>query len=91
MITVKVLVVQLKHILPRKYLKLLNTIFLFVIKHYHLIVCVDFSLLGYNPTVSQLLAGIPMCIANDVKGLCQWGDDLENDFVDYSVRKKVSY
>ena len=80
-------VVQLKHMLPREYFKLLSTIFLFVIQQYNLMVCVDFSLIGYNPTVSHLLAGIPMCIAHDVKGLWQQGGDggLKSNFVDFSV------
>jgi len=68
----------------------LSTIFVFVIQQYNLMVCVDFSLIGYNPTVSHLLAGIPICIADDVKGLWQWGGDgLKNNFVDFSVEKKV--
>jgi len=34
-------------------------------------ICVDFSLIGYDLTVSHLLARIPMRIADDVKGLWQ--------------------
>jgi len=76
--TLTVVEVQLKHILPVKYLKLLSTIFSFVIQQYNLMVWVDFSLIGYNPIVSHLFAGIPMCIADDVKGLWQWvGGDLK--------------
>jgi len=31
-----------------------------------------------------------MSIADEGKGLSQWGGDLINDFVDYSVRQKIS-
>jgi len=50
-------------------------------------VCVDFSLIGFNSTVSPLLAGIPICIADDVKGLWHQGGDggLKSNFVDFSV------
>ena len=50
-------------------------------------VCMDFSLIGYDPKVPHLLAGIDMSIADDRKSLWQWEGDLKNDFVDYNVRK----
>jgi len=53
-------------------------------------VCVDFSLIGCDPKVSLLSAGIGNSFADRRKGLCVWGGGLENDFVDNSIRKNIS-
>ena len=44
-------------------------IFAFVIQQYNLMVCVDFSLIGYNPKGSLLLARVAYSLADDMKGL----------------------
>ena len=44
-------------------------IFAFVIQQYDLMVCVDFSLIGYDPKVSLLLAVIADSLSDDMKGL----------------------
>jgi len=67
--TVKVVVVRLKHIVQRSYSTLWSTIFIFVITQYNLVVGVYFSLIGYVPKVSPLLAGIAISIADVMKGL----------------------
>ena len=41
----------------------------FVIQQYNLMICVDFSLIGYDPKVSLLLAGIANSLADDMKDL----------------------
>jgi len=51
-------------------------------------ICVDFSLIGYDPTMSLILAGSLNAIAVHLKGLWPWGGDLKNDSVDHSVRIK---
>ena len=48
-------------------------LFAFVIQQYNLMVCVDFSLIGYDPKVSLLLAVIANSFADDMKGLSVWG------------------
>jgi len=54
--------------LIRQYFILSDTIFVFVVQQYDLMVWVDFSLIGSDPKVSRLLAGIAMYIA--VEGNC---------------------
>jgi len=44
-------------------------IIVFVILQYYLMVSVDFSLIGSDPKVCQLLAGIAMSIADVRKGI----------------------
>ena len=61
--------VKLKHVLLKKYLILSWTNLAFVTQQYNLMVCVDFSLIGYAPKVSLLLAGIANSLANNMKGL----------------------
>ena len=61
--TVKLVAVKLKQDI------ILSVIFVFVIQHYNLMVGVDFSLIGHDPKVSLLLAGITMSLADDLKGL----------------------
>jgi len=87
--TVKVVVVKFKHVLLRYYLMPSSTIFVFVIQQYNLIVCVDFSLICYEPKVNHLLTGIAMSLADNGKSFWHCGDDLKNCFVDYSVRKII--
>jgi hypothetical protein len=41
----------------------------FVIQQYKLMLCVDFSLFGFDTEVFKLLARIAMSIANEGKGL----------------------
>ena len=48
----------------------------------------DFSLIGYDPEVSHLLAGIAMYIAEEGKCLWVWGGGLKINFVDFTVKKK---
>jgi len=45
------------------------TIIAFVIEQYDLMFCVDFSLIGYDPKVPLLLAGIANSLADYMKGL----------------------
>jgi len=67
--TVKAVVINLKHVLLRQYFILSCTIFVFVIQQHNLMVCEAFSLIGYDPKVSHLLAGIAMSIGVEGKGL----------------------
>ena len=67
--TVKVVVVKLKLVLQRNYLILSSTIFVFVFQQYNLMVCLDFSLIGYYPKVSLLLAGIANSLADNTESL----------------------
>ena len=63
-------------------------IFAFFIQQYNLMVCVDFSLIGYDPKVSLLLAVIANSLADDMKGLWMWGGGgLKINFVDFTVQK----
>jgi len=56
---------------------------------YNLMVGTYFSLIGYDPKVSHLLARIAITIADVMKGLWMWGGDgLKINFVDFSVKKK---
>jgi len=48
-----------------------------------------FSLIGYDPKVSLVLARIAISIADVMKGLWMWdGDGLKINFVDFSVKTK---
>jgi len=67
--TVKVLEVKLKHVLLREYLILSSAIFDLVFEQYNLMVCVDFSLIGFDPKVPFLLAGIANSLVDDKTGL----------------------
>jgi len=48
---------------------MLFTLLAFYMQQYNLMVCVDFSLIGYNPRGSLKLAGIANSLADDMKGL----------------------
>jgi len=56
----------------------LSKIFLFAIQQCNLIVCLDFSLVGYDPIVSYLFAGISMSIIDEGKVFD--GGDLKNEW-----------
>ena len=87
---ISISVVWLKHILKRTYFILWGMMLVFVILQNTLMVGAYFSLIGYDRKVSHLLAGIAISIADVMKGLWMLGDcGLKNNFVDYSVRKKV--
>ena len=62
-------VVNLDLVLQRQYFILSCTFFAFVIQQYYIVVCLDFSLIGSDPKVSHLLAGIAMSILDEGKGL----------------------
>ena len=55
-----------------------SKIFAIVIK----LVCVDFSPIGYDPTVSLQSAKMLNAIVVDMKGFGLWRGGLKNDFVD---------
>jgi len=60
----------------------------FAIIQYNLIVGLYFSLIGYDPKVSHLLARIAISIAHVMKGLWMWGGGgLTINLVDFSVKK----
>ena len=76
----------MKLILPRSYFILWSMISVFVILQYNLMVGAYFSLFGYDPKVSHLLARIAISIADVMKGLGMWGSSgLQIYFVDFSV------
>jgi len=66
-------------ILESQYLVLSHHIFLLVDNNYNLTLWVNFFILfGWNPKVSFLLAGITKLLVDGWKGLCLWGDGLNN-------------
>jgi len=67
--TVIVVEVGLKLIFQGSYFILCSTISVFVITQYNLMVGAYFSLIGYDPKVSHLLASIAISIADVMKGL----------------------
>jgi len=48
---------------------------------------VDFSLIGWDPNLSLLLAGSAKPLVVDGKGPSLWGERLKTNFVDYSVEE----
>jgi len=46
---------------------------------------VDFFLIGWDPKVSLILAGLANLLVDDGKGISHWGDELKNIFGDNSV------
>jgi len=60
---------KIETILRRSYCKLGSTISVFDIIQYNLMVGAFFSLIGYDPEVSHLLARIAISIADIMKGL----------------------
>jgi len=85
-----VVVVKFEIVLQRHYFILISTFFAFVIQQYNLMVCLDFSLIGSDPKVSNLFAGIAtVCLLRMKERVFDSEGSLETDFVDYSVRKNI--
>jgi len=86
--TAKVVEEGFKLIFRRSYFILCSTNSVFAIRQYNLRVGAYFSLIGYDPKVSHLLARIAISIADVMKGFWMWGGSgLKINFVDFSVKK----
>ena len=51
----------------------------------------DFSLIGWDPIVSPLLAGLVELIVVDGKYTFIWGDGVKTNFADYIFKRKICF